>query len=127
MKSKGRLERDVQAGVIAYLELRTDFFFWRANISAGVAPSGRFMKSGGKSGAPDIQGIQWPSGRFIGIELKREVGGTVSDDQERWGKNCTNHGGLYVVARSIKEVEIALGPALACIPKLNRKRVYHRP
>ncbi len=125
--SKGRLEREVQAGILAYLAIRTDIFWWRANIQAGMAPSGQYMRSGGIPGAPDIQGIQFPLGRFFGIETKREFGGVFSPDQLRWKANCEAHGGIYIGATAIEAVQIGLGPCMANIPKQKRKRVYHRP
>ncbi len=123
------------AGIIDFLEFRKDLFFWRANTSAGKAQSGLFMRSG-KKGQADIQGVQaialpgtpekdWILGRFFGIEAKRERGGKVSLDQERWGQAVVNHGGLYIVARSVEEVEAALGREQAVIPKVaERVRVY---
>ncbi len=123
IRSRGRRESEVQAAVVAYLSFRTDFFWWRNNISAGRAPSGNFMKSGGISGAPDLQGIQYP-GRFVGIELKREKGGESSEDQLRWAANCRSHGGLYILATSVKDVEVGLGPQLTKIHILKKQKVY---
>jgi hypothetical protein len=123
--SKGRLERDVQAGILAYLETRADLFFWRQNTGA-VRFEKAFVKFG-TPGAPDIQGILAPTGRLTGIECKREIGGRLSVFQERWAENCRRHGGLYIVARSVDDVAKALGPVQARIPKIPmRKRAVRR-
>jgi len=122
---KGRRESEVSAGVQAYLSMRTDFWWWRANVQAGIAPSGRFMRSGVR-GQADIQGILAPEGRFVGIELKRERGGALSEAQETWGKNVTAHGGLYLVARSVADVEQGLGPIRAHVVKVMKERIIPR-
>lgn len=119
-----RLESEVQAGVLGYLGIRQDLEFWRANT--GGAKFDEFYVKFGKEGAADIQGLQAPHGRFFGIECKREKGGTLSEAQIRWGQNVVNHGGLYIVARSVEEVQLALGPELAKIVKIRRPRVIHR-
>ncbi len=135
-RSKGRKESEVSASIQAYLAMRNDIFWWRANTSAGMAPSGQYMRSGMK-GQADIQGVQacvvpsWIQpreneifGRFIAIEVKREKGGKVSAEQERWGANVMNHGGLYIVARGAGDVEDALGTERVKISKLTHVRTY---
>jgi hypothetical protein len=123
---KGRLERDVQAGVISYLETRTDFLWWRANT--GAVRFGKDFVKFGLRGAPDLQGILAPTGRFIGIECKRELGGELSVFQERWAENCRRHGGLYIVARSVDDVVNGLGrPLQAHVQKVAmRQRAVRR-
>lgn len=108
-KPKGALEKQVQAKVIAYLELyRKDFFWWRANT--GGAQFGNSHVRFGLPGASDIQGLLAPSGRFVGIECKREFGGRVSEDQEIWGHNVVAAGGIYIVAPALEAVIEGLGP-----------------
>ena len=124
-KPKGRLEREVQVGVMAYLATRTDVFWWRANTQAGFAPSGQFMRSGVK-GQPDLFCVQAPAGRLIGIELKREKGGRVSPDQERFAANLIAHGGVYCVARGTEDVERVLGSVRAHVVRVGGKRVIRR-
>lgn len=141
--SKGRRESEVSAAIQAYLSTRTDLFWWRANTQAGVARSGQYMRSGVK-GQADIQGVQprlhnvlvvrndqrapatWIYGQFFAIEVKREKGGKLSEDQRRWGENVANHGGIYIVARSVRDVAEALGPELAKVDKVTKPRVYPR-
>jgi hypothetical protein len=125
-KPKGRLEKDVQAGVIAYLEMRTDCWSWRSNT--GGAFFGNFFVKFGKRGAPDIHGLQAPEGRFFVVECKREVGGGLSDDQKAWRDNFVNHGGLYIgPARSVDDVVAGLGPVRVHVVKIPmRKRAIRR-
>jgi hypothetical protein len=124
VKSKGRLESDVKAGVIAYLSIRQDLFFWRANT--GAANFNGYYVQFGLKGAADIQGVQGPNGRFFGIETKREIGGRVSGDQERWGAAVVSAGGIYVVSRDVAVVAAALGPELARVVKPTKPRHYPR-
>lgn len=124
MKDKGRLEREVQAVVLGYLSFRADFFFWRANT--GVAQFGKSFVKYGLPGAPDIQGVQAPSGRFVGIELKREQGGAWSPDQRRWAANCEAHGGIYILATCVHDVVAGLGPCYAHISKQVRRPKYSK-
>lgn len=123
-RPKGRLEREVQAAVIAYLETRTDIWIWRQNVGSTFY-DGAFVKFGIR-GAPDLQGLMAPTGRFVGIECKREVGGELSEFQERWGENCRRHGGLYIVARSVDDVINGLGALQARVQKVGRARAIRR-
>lgn len=127
-----RKEAAVKAGVQAYLDTRSDFFYWRQNTSAGFAPSGQFMRSN-LSGVSDFVGLQatlvtesFMVGRFVGIECKREWGGEQSEDQKKFQRNIERHGGLYVLASSVKDVELALGPVRVFIVKEKKKRVVPR-
>jgi hypothetical protein len=121
----GRKESVVQAGVLAYLYLRKDCICWRSN-TGGVKFGNAYVKFGLR-GAADIQCVQAPTGRFIGIECKREIGGRLSKDQETWGQNVEIHGGLYVVARDVAAVERALGPEQVRVTKIvERRRSYPR-
>lgn len=124
MRSKGRSEAEVLAGVMAYLSLRRDVMFWRANTAA-LDVAGRFLKFG-KKGQADVIVCQAPAGKMIGIECKREIGGTLSADQKRWGEQLQAFGGKYVVARCTADVEKSLGPETVYIVHSDRKRVIHR-
>ncbi len=123
--SKGRRESEVLAGVLAYLSIRGDCDCWRNNVSAGIARSGQYMQSG-KSGASDVICIQAPMGRFVGIELKREIGGSLSAAQEEWGSNLEAFGGLYLVARDVETVARGLGPENVRVMKVRREKKYPR-
>lgn len=104
---KGRSEAEVQAGVISYLHSRPEIFFWRQNSGAYSPRPGQFLQFGMR-GVPDILGVQAPTGRMIGIEVKREVGGKVSPAQKSFGETMKKFGGVYIVARSIEDVKEGL-------------------
>ncbi len=65
-------------------------------------------------------------GRFHAIEVKREIGGTESEDQKRFGANVRAAGGAYAVVRSVEEVEAFLGPIGPRVQKVKHERVIHR-
>ena len=119
-----RRESEVKATVDAYLSLRTDVFYWRNNT--GGVKFDNFFVAFSMKGAGDFIGLQAPEGRFFGVETKRERGGKLSDDQLRWGANIVAHGGLYIVARAVEDVEKALGLVRAHVVKQRPMRVIHR-
>lgn len=123
---KGRLERDVQAGILAYLETRADV--WCARSNTGAAHFGSAFVKFGVSGAPDIQGLMAPHGRAMAVECKREKGGGLSEAQIRWRDNFVAFGGLYIgPARDVQTVADGLGPVLAHVAKIPmRKRAIRR-
>jgi hypothetical protein len=120
-----RKESQVLAGIIAYLQTRPDVFFWRQNTSAGIAPSGQFMRSNMR-GVCDIIGVQAPAGVMIGIEVKREHGGGLSPDQVLFRDNLLDHGAVHCLARSVEDVVAVLGPPLVRIAKHKRERIVPR-
>lgn len=121
-KSKGRSEAEVVSGILAYLAIRGDVYFWRQNVFAGVLPGG-YMHA--EKGVSDILLIK--QGRFHAIEAKREFGGKgESEDQKRFGANVIAAGGAYTVARSVDVVEKFLGPIGPRIQKFIVERVIHR-
>lgn len=54
------------------------------------------------SGTPDI--LACINGRFVGIEVKKEKGGVVSDLQLLKLKQIENAGGVGIIARSVSDV-----------------------
>lgn len=117
--SKGRKESTVQAGVVAYLAFRPDCGCWRNNT--GAARFGNAYVKFSIEGAADILCVQAPTGRLVGIETKREIGGILSDAQRWWGEMLEAHGGKYIVARSIEDVEQGLGPPTVRVVKQPRR------
>lgn len=107
-----RHEGEVQAGILGYLGMRGDCFFWRANSMGMSRRPGHFMRAGIK-GQPDILLALAPTGRMVGIEVKREIGGRVSQAQKLWGAALEAKGGLWIVARGVDDVAKALGPVVA--------------
>ncbi len=123
-KRRGRKESAVLAGVIAYLKIRRDIYWWRNQT--GGARFGEFMLKFGKKGAADIIGLQAPTGRMFAIETKREIGGELSKDQEVWRDNFIAHGGLYILATETEHVRQGLGEQHAHVVWKSRERVIPR-
>jgi hypothetical protein len=134
-----RREGEIQAGILAYLAIRGDLFFWRANVAQvrprPGAPPVRF----GIPGQADIlccqarptylltrTGLQYEEsliGRMVGVEVKR-VGEGPDPDQIAWGAQLTAAGGLYIVAHSIDEVRAGLGEPQVRIQRPHSGRAY---
>jgi hypothetical protein len=96
-------EVDIQRAICDYLALKKHFF-WRNNntpIFDATAKRFRAMPKYSMMGLPDI--IVLRSGKFIGIEVKREKG-NLSDHQHKFAQACVLNGGDYIVARSIDDV-----------------------
>lgn len=86
-------------------------FVWRNNTGA-YKPAGcdRYIKYG-TPGSGDIIGVN-PHGRFISIEAKTKSG-RLSDQQELFRNRVQEKGGVYVIARSIEDLEQRKGEILA--------------
>lgn len=91
---------------------------WRANVGVGwfangeparVNDPGAYPVKFGTPGQADLSGLFWPSGRRLEIECKTERG-RLSEDQLSFQRMIETFGGLYVVARSVADVEAALAP-----------------
>lgn len=90
---------------------------WRNNSRTVMMPGkgGRMRPMFfGLPGSPDIIGIL-PGGRFIGVECKKPLGpkggtnGSVqSPDQAAFQRECERVGGIYILARSMDDVEAVL-------------------
>ena len=112
----GQAENQVVAACFKYLQLR-GCFVWR-NQSRTFQVPGKGGKIRpmfvGTPGSPDIIGIM-PGGRFIGVECKKplgprggENGSSQSPEQKAWQDECERVGGLYILARSIDDVEAGM-------------------
>lgn len=115
-------ESVILRAVLEYLETRKDNLSWRNNT--GAADMGGRMVWFGMKGSADVLGVWAPSGRFIAVETKAPRG-QLSSDQARWAADFTSCGGLYIIARSVHDVEKALGPPQVRLEFETRKRVYH--
>ena len=74
---------------------------WRANT--GVAQIGSRVVRFGVPGQADLTGIL-PDGRRLEIELKSD-GGRQTEDQGNFQRMIERFGGIYVLARSLDDVE----------------------
>lgn len=87
------LEGKIQEGIISYLKKNRIYHF-------------RFQAQSNLNGLPDI--ICLYKGFFIGLELKREKGGTPTGLQLRKIKAINDNGGIGLIVRSVYEVEMLL-------------------
>jgi hypothetical protein len=95
-------EADLKTAVMARLE-KAGLRPYR--ISPGVFGK-RFVKTA-PNGWPDLTVILPPQGQFLGIELKARKG-RVSAPQEAMRDEIQEMGGVYVVVRSVAELETVL-------------------
>jgi len=86
-------ESDIQAAIRDYLRW-TGWFVIRHHQTLGS-----------HKGLADLQAIK--GGRVVMIEVKTSRG-RLSSDQLGFDREWTEHGGTYIVARSIEDVERAL-------------------
>lgn len=86
-------------------------FIWRNNTGGFRDKTGRMVKYGAV-GSPDIIGMT-PTGRFIGVECKSPTGGGLTEHQERFRERVIEHDGIYIVARSVNDLEWEKGAILA--------------
>lgn len=98
---------------------RTDLRIWRQNTGAATDQNGRLVRFG-RPGAADLSGIltvtDHASGRRYGIRLEIEVKsarGRQSPAQRAFQRMTEAYGGIYILARSVPDVMIALARATA--------------
>lgn len=89
-----KIESKVQEEIISYLKKNRIYHF-------------RFQAQSNLNGLPDILCLY--KGLFIGLELKREKGGTPSGLQLRKIGTINDNGGIGVIVRSVKEVKLLFG------------------
>lgn len=82
-------ESDIQAQIKEYL-LRKGWFVVKIHQSLGCV-----------KGIADLYAIK--NGRSVWIEVKTP-NGRLSEHQERFWSDVVNHGGIYIVARSVDDV-----------------------
>lgn len=81
-----------------------------ARINTGAAMvKGRLVRFG-VPGTPDICGMLAPDGRFIGIECKSATG-RQRTAQQTFERVTRAMGGIYVLARSVADVDTRLAAA----------------
>lgn len=98
-------ETDLVQSILIRFGSRPDMRLWRANVLVARDQSGRVVKSGVK-GQADISGIL-QGGRRIEIECKTATG-RQTPEQIAWQRMIERFGGLYILARSVDDVERAL-------------------
>lgn len=97
---------DLVAAILTKFGARPGLRIWAQRTGAAKRRKGPFIRFG-TPGQADISGVLAPSGRRVEIEVK--TGSAVqSKEQRNWQAMIEKHGGLYVVARSVEDVERAL-------------------
>jgi hypothetical protein len=79
----------------------------RINTGKGYPPGSDRLVTFGVPGTPDICGVLAPQGRWLGIEVK-SAEGRQRRDQQRFQRVITRFGGVYILARSVEDVDRAL-------------------
>lgn len=97
-----RSERAILADILLAIGNRQDLRVWRNNSGALKDAQGHLIRFG-LPGSADILGILKPTGRFLAIECKTEIG-KQSDLQKAFQRMIESHGGLYILARSVGDV-----------------------
>ncbi len=96
-------EHDIQSQILDWLRIKR-IFHWRNNSGAVAAVHNgkkRFIRFGAK-GSPDIVAVR--RGVVYGIEVKR-ADQHQSIAQTYWQTDFERAGGVYVLARSVGDVE----------------------
>ena len=101
-------EKAIQNAILRAFGTRPDLRIWRANV--GVARIGRRVVRFGVPGQADLTGVL-PNGRRIEIEVK-SPDGRQSEDQANFQRMIERFGGLYVLARSVDDVQKAIRSAI---------------
>ena len=98
-------ENQVEKSIGQWLQVYK-FFFWKTTSNGFFdTKTKRFRKHVSpfvKNGAPDF--IVVHQGYFIGIEVKSPVG-RMSESQKEFMHDLRKAGGIYILARSIDDVE----------------------
>jgi hypothetical protein len=81
----------------------------RQNTGKGYPPHSKRLVTFGTPGTADIVGILAPWGRLLMIEMKSATG-KQRKAQQVMERVVTSMGGLYLVARSLAEVDAVLIP-----------------
>jgi hypothetical protein len=102
-------EKHIQNEILRTFGTRRDMRLWRANT--GVARIGRRVVRFGVPGQADLTGIL-PNGQRLEIEVKSSDG-RQTEEQRNYQAMIERFGGVYVLARSVEDVAIALSAHLS--------------
>lgn len=100
-------EGEVVKAILAKYQNHPACRLWRTNTGA-VSIGSRFVRFGLK-GQSDLQGVL-KGGRAVFIEAKTRTG-RLRPEQEAFGRMVQSMGALFVVARSLADVDAALSAA----------------
>ena len=108
-----RPEKDIQKDICRFLEMRHLVFTPTNSKMWPSKTKGKFFRSGGKVGWPDITGLL-PNGRLFCIEVKGKHG-QVSPDQRRVMDQIAASGGVVGVARCVEDAANIIDPLIQVI------------
>ena len=94
----------VQQDILKYLKLRG---IPAVRKQSGQVRVGVHWIHQGESGWPDIIAVLYPSGRFLGVEIKRP-GEDLTDVQKKRKAEIETAGGLVIKATCVEDLEIPL-------------------
>ena len=100
-------EKAIQNDILRAFGTKRWMRLWRANVLA-ARMGDRFVRAG-VPGQADLTGIL-PDGRRLEIEVKSDRG-RQTKDQRNFQRMIERFGGVYVLARSVEDVERALTQA----------------
>ena len=107
VRHRGKPERAIQKAIVLWLRASGGLV---AVTDAGAAyRAGSFGGDTVPAGWPDITGLL-PSGRFIGVECKAPQG-RQSLQQKRMEQAIRDRNGIYVLARSVEDVQKGIADA----------------
>ncbi len=102
-------EHEIQNEILRTFGADPRMRLWRAN--AGVARMGRRVVRFGVPGQADLTGIL-PGGIRLEVEVKA-ADGRQTEEQRNYQRMIERFGGVYVLARSVEDVQNAIGRYLA--------------
>lgn len=100
-------EADLQHEILHLWGSNPRVRLWRANAGRALvatATGGLRSVQMNVTGCPDLIGWVAPLGRFVGIECKASTG--LRPEQIAFRDTLTRMGGLYIVARSVGDVDL---------------------
>lgn len=108
-------ETAIQQEIRLVLGAEPDLTLWRNNVGVGTfwAPGTgktQSVKYGLCNGSSDLIGVLAPSGRFVALEVKTEVG-RLTKEQRVFLEHVRRMGGFAAVVRSADEARAALARA----------------
>lgn len=80
-----------------------DVRIWRRNVGLATPWKAKDPIYYGIKGETDLDGIIYPNGQRLGIEVKTGRG-KLEEDQIRWRAMILKFGGAYIQARSLEQV-----------------------
>lgn len=96
-------EQDIQKTIIDYLRLKKFIVFKHHSTGSTVRNNKAVFFKHGDKGVSDLIACS-PKGQFVAIEIKKNKGSKISDDQYAFIKNIILNKGIAFVAFSIDDV-----------------------